>query len=191
MATRTAASARRPRLDATSAAAGRTADLAAALAGAVAGLAGIAVAELIAGIVAGAPSLVIAVGDLMIRLQPAGAKDLIVSLFGTNDKLALNVLILVIAVGLAAGLGVLARHRWDAAVTAFGAVAVGLALAALQEPLTSFLFAVISPAVAFLVSWQVLRWLLAFIPAAPVPADASTTDDAVVAPKAPRAATMP
>jgi len=63
-----------------------------ALAGAIAAGVSMAVAELIAGIVSGAPSLVIAIGALVIDLQPPGAKDVVVSLFGTNDKLALNVL---------------------------------------------------------------------------------------------------
>src|SRR5947209_8508924 len=114
MATRTAAS---PATDPASAGAtsrrtSRSADAAAGVAGAVAAAAGIAVAELIAGIVSGAPSLIIALGDLAIRLQPAGAKDVVVNLFGTNDKLALNVGILIVAILIAAGIGVLARRRW-------------------------------------------------------------------------------
>jgi hypothetical protein len=96
----------------------RSIDAAAALAGAVAGAAGLAVAELIAGFFSGAPSLVIAVGDLLIRLQPAGAKDFFVTLFGTNDKLALNLLILVVAIVLAGAIGVVGRRRWEVAVVA-------------------------------------------------------------------------
>ncbi len=63
-----------------------------ALAGALAAGVAIAVAELFAGLVQGAPSLVIAIGSLVISLQPPGAKDVFVSLFGSNDKVALNVL---------------------------------------------------------------------------------------------------
>src|SRR5438874_2323490 len=100
----------------------RSADLAAAVAGAVAGAAGIAVAELIAGLITGAPSLIIAIGDLLIRLQPPGAKDLVVGLFGTNDKLALNVLIVVVAVALAAAIGIVGRRRWRAAMVGLTAV---------------------------------------------------------------------
>jgi hypothetical protein len=85
--------------------ASRSADLAAAAAGAIAALVAIAVAELIAGIVAGAPSIVIAIGDLVISLQPPGAKDLMVSLFGTNDKLVLNLSIAIGALLIAAGSG--------------------------------------------------------------------------------------
>jgi DMSO/TMAO reductase YedYZ molybdopterin-dependent catalytic subunit len=145
-------------------------DLAAAVAGAVAGTAGIAVAELLAGVVAGAPSLLIATGDLVIRLQPPGAKDLVVSLFGTNDKLALNTIVLLVAIVLAAGIGALGRRRWIWAVGALAVLGVVLACAALTEPLTSPLFAALTPLIAFAVSRQTLRSLLSLLePAAPMP----------------------
>ncbi|MFI5200296.1 MAG: oxidoreductase, partial [Candidatus Limnocylindrales bacterium] len=67
---------------------------AAALAGLAAGAAALAAGELLAGLIGGAPSLVTAVGTLVIALQPAGAKELMVSLFGTSDKLALNLAVL-------------------------------------------------------------------------------------------------
>ena len=54
------------------------------------------------GVRVGRPSLVIAIGDLVIDLQPPGAKDLMVSLFGDADKLVLNVIIVVGAVLIAA-----------------------------------------------------------------------------------------
>src|SRR5450759_3209183 len=62
-----------------------------AVAGALAAGVAIAASELVAGLVSGAPSLVAAIGSLVISLQPPGAKDVMVSLFGTNDKLALNI----------------------------------------------------------------------------------------------------
>jgi DMSO/TMAO reductase YedYZ molybdopterin-dependent catalytic subunit len=148
-------------------ASGRSADIAAALAGAAAGAAGLGVAELIAGLIPGAPSLVIAVGDLLIRLQPPGAKDAVVSLFGTNDKLALNVLIVMVALGLAGSIGVVARRRWDVAVIALSAVAVALAIAALTEPLASPVLAILSPVVALGLAIRILRSLLRLI--APMP----------------------
>ena len=66
-------------------------------AGAFAGLIGAAVAlgvsELIAGVLSPGSSLIAAVGQTIIDLQPPGAKDFVVALFGTNDKLALEVLV--------------------------------------------------------------------------------------------------
>jgi DMSO/TMAO reductase YedYZ molybdopterin-dependent catalytic subunit len=138
----------------------RTADLAAAFSGAIAGAAGIAVAELIAGLIGGAPSLLIAVGDLVIRLQPPGAKDLVVSIFGTNDKLALNTLVLLLGLAVAAGIGVLARRRWSWGEWALVALGVVLGYAAFTEPLVSPIFAVLTPLIAFAVSRQTLRSLL-------------------------------
>ena len=148
----------------------RSADLAAALAGAVAGAAGIAVAELVAGLVGGAPSLVIALGDLLIRLQPPGAKDAVVDLFGTNDKLALNIAIVVVAVVLAAAIGVIGRHRWNLAVAALAALALVLGFAAFTEPLTAPFLAVLTPVIGFAVALRVLQSLLGMIPAVPVEA---------------------
>ena len=141
--------------------ASRSADLAAAAAGAIAALVAIAVAELIAGLVAGAPSIVIAIGDLVIALQPPGAKDLMVSLFGENDKLVLNVSIAIGALLIAALLGVAARRRWPIGVIGFmvaGAIAL---VAALRQPLTSQVLAIITVVVAVGAGLAVLRALLA------------------------------
>jgi DMSO/TMAO reductase YedYZ molybdopterin-dependent catalytic subunit len=137
-----------------------------ALAGTLAGGAAIAVSELVAGLVRGAPSLVIVVGNLAIALQPPGAKDLMVNLFGTNDKLALNLLIVVVALAVAAVAGVLAARRlaFGAAIfVAFGLVVAG---AATGQPLVSPGLAVISAALAVAVGLIILRMLLAIAPGA-------------------------
>src|SRR5688572_29425478 len=114
----------------------------AALAGAAAGALALGVAELLAGILPGAASPIVAVGDLVISLQPPGAKQFVVDLFGVADKLVLNLFIALVAVGAAALGGVLARTRpW---VVPIGAGAFGiLALFAglrdpLAEPITTF-----------------------------------------------------
>jgi DMSO/TMAO reductase YedYZ molybdopterin-dependent catalytic subunit len=107
------------------------------VAGAVAAAVAIAVGEIVAGLLPGAPSLVVSIGTLVIDLQPAGAKDLVVSLFGTNDKLALNVLILAVAVGLGGLLGLVARTRFTTAVGAFIAFGVGALYASLRMGINS------------------------------------------------------
>ncbi|MFZ5853259.1 MAG: hypothetical protein ACOYXS_02000, partial [Chloroflexota bacterium] len=112
-----------------------TGAVAAAVAGAVAGAAAIAIGELLAGLLPGAPSPVVALGDLVIGLQPPGAKEIAVELFGTNDKLALSVAVIGVAIALAAGIGVVGRRRWARAVAWVGVGGVVLALAALREPL--------------------------------------------------------
>src|SRR5665647_1246944 len=82
-----------------------------AVAGALAAGVAMAAAELVAGLARGAPSLITAIGSLVISLQPPGAKDLMIRLFGTNDKVALNVSVVVIALVVAGAAGVLAAHR--------------------------------------------------------------------------------
>jgi DMSO/TMAO reductase YedYZ molybdopterin-dependent catalytic subunit len=108
-----------------------------ALAGVAAAAAGIAASELAAGLLPGFPSLVIAVGTQVIALQPPGAKDLMVGLFGTNDKLALNIFIVVVALVVAAGVGLLARRHGGAATLAIvGFGVVGFAAAAAESEVT-------------------------------------------------------
>src|SRR6476619_947234 len=97
------------------------------IAGLVAGALGLALSELLAGAVAGAPSLVTAVGSLVIDLQPPGAKQLVVDLFGTADKLALNLVVLVVALAISALLGFLGRN--DHRIAVGGAAAIALAAA--------------------------------------------------------------
>ncbi len=81
----------------------------AALAGAAAGAAAIGVNELVAGLFSGAPSFVAEIGGLVIDLQPPGAKQFVVDLFGTADKSVFSLLIVVVAVIGSALLGVVAR----------------------------------------------------------------------------------
>jgi DMSO/TMAO reductase YedYZ molybdopterin-dependent catalytic subunit len=119
-----------------------------AVAGMLAAGVAIAASELFAGVVQGAPSLVIAMGSLVISQQPAGAKDVVVSLFGTNDKLALNTAVVVVALVVAAIAGVLAaRRRWIGVVVlvAFGVLA---GAAALRDPLSTPSLAVVNAGVA-------------------------------------------
>ena len=157
----------------------RSADIAAAAAGAIAAGVTIAIAELLAALIQGAPSLVIAIGDLVIDLQPPGAKDLMVSLFGDADKLVLNVAIVVAAVVIAALVGVAARRRWAWGVIGF-LVAGGVgAFAALRQPLTDRLLAVVTVVVAVAAGLLVLRWLLTFTRPAWAPAGARGASDVV------------
>ena len=133
---------------------------AAALAGLAAGAAALGGAELLAGVLPGAASPIIAVGDLVIALQPAGAKQFVVDLFGEADKLILNLFIAAVAVGLAAGLGVLARTRPRLARIGFmggGVLALGAGLRdPLSEPVTTLLVAAAAVGIAI----AILSWLL-------------------------------
>src|SRR5918997_5413989 len=107
---------------------------AAAIAGVAAGAAALGGAELLAGLLPGAASPIIAVGDLVIALQPPGAKQFVVDLFGEGDKLVLNLFIAVVAVALAGAVGVLARHRPGLARIAIAAGGIVALAAGLRDP---------------------------------------------------------
>jgi DMSO/TMAO reductase YedYZ molybdopterin-dependent catalytic subunit len=141
-----------------------------ALAGAAAGAAAVAASELLAGLF-GTPSLVVAVGALAIDLQPPGAKDLVVALFGTNDKLALNALIVAIAIAIAAGAGILAARRFSAGAAVFVLFGAVAGAAATRLPLTSTVSAVVAAAIATGVGLVALRILLDLRGVAPVAAE--------------------
>jgi DMSO/TMAO reductase YedYZ molybdopterin-dependent catalytic subunit len=130
------------------------------LAGAIGALAGIGLSELVAGVL-GAPSLVAAIGGFVIDNQPPGAKDAVVALFGTNDKLALEILIVLIAAAIGAGLGVLAvRRSFALAAVGFGAFALAGFFASLRSPASSPTTAMIAALVAAIVGVQVMSFLL-------------------------------
>ena len=132
----------------------------AAIAGAASGAAAVGGAELLAGVLPEAASPIIAIGDLVISLQPPGAKQFIVDLVGEADKLLLNLFIVAVALAVAAGLGVLARRRLGLArmgFVAFGLLALG---AGLRDPLAAPVTTLIVAAAAVAIALVTLRWLL-------------------------------
>jgi DMSO/TMAO reductase YedYZ molybdopterin-dependent catalytic subunit len=150
---------------------------AAALSGAIGAAVAIGVSELIAGLIVGAPSLVASIGQAVINLQPAGAKDVVVALFGTNDKLALEVFIAIVALAIAAGLGVAARRAPLVLPIGFGLAAIVAAAAALADPQAAPTLAILSPAVAAMAGIQTHVWLIARATRAPTEGPAETMPD--------------
>jgi len=123
--------------------------------------------ELFAGIVAGAPSVVLAIGDLLISLQPPGVKQLVVDLFGTADKDVLNLAVAIGALALCAWFGVLGARSRRASALAFAALGgVGL-LAALRQPLTSAPLAVVSAGLGVGLAMLTLNGLLNMVTTPP------------------------
>ncbi len=135
-------------------------DVGAAVGGALAAGVAIATGELAAGLIPGAPSLVVAVGSFVIDHQPPGAKDFVVGLFGSNDKLALNLFIVVVALVVAGGLGILARRRFRVAATGFALFGLLALLAALVEPLVDPILAVVTAGISTALSIRTLQWLV-------------------------------
>jgi DMSO/TMAO reductase YedYZ molybdopterin-dependent catalytic subunit len=131
----------------------------AAIAGAVAAIAAIGLSELTAAVLS-AQSLVAAVGGVVIDLQPAGAKDFMVALFGQNDKLALELFIVAASVGVGALLGSVARRWFIVGAAGFALFAAVGFLATLSDPSAAAAPAAIIAGVAAIVGIQVLSWLL-------------------------------
>ena len=104
-----------------------------AFAGAVAVGAALGTGELLSGIL-GAPSPVLAVARFIVDVQPPGAKDFVVSLFGENDKVAFEVFIILVALAVGAGLGRLAPVRPDVAAGIIAAFAGAGFAASLRDP---------------------------------------------------------
>ncbi|MFD4030842.1 molybdopterin-dependent oxidoreductase [Streptomyces sp. NPDC058637] len=97
----------------------------AALGGLIAGFTALCVAELVAAAVRPEAGPVTAVGGAVIDRTPAAVKDFAVRNFGADDKLVLQLGILVLLAVFAMAVGVLAlRQRWSgaAAVLVFGVV---------------------------------------------------------------------
>ncbi len=136
----------------------------AALAGTVATGAALGIGELVAGLLAGAPSPILSVGRVIIDLQPPGAKDVFVDLFGTADKLALELLVLGVALGIGAVVGLVGRLRPAIGMGIIGAfVGVGF-LAGLRDSDTVQVLAVGAGLAEFAAGAVVLDRLLGLIP---------------------------
>jgi DMSO/TMAO reductase YedYZ molybdopterin-dependent catalytic subunit len=132
----------------------------AAVAGAIgAGLA-LGVSELLAGLLPGATSLVAAVGQAVIDRQPAGAKDVVVTLFGTNDKLALELVVSIAAVAVGALLGVIAVRRYAVAAIGFAAFGVVGFLAALAIPAAEPVMVAAQVAISVALGLQAMTWIV-------------------------------
>ncbi|MEO5884414.1 MAG: molybdopterin-dependent oxidoreductase [Candidatus Limnocylindrales bacterium] len=133
----------------------------AALAGAVATGVALGLSELLAGLQSGASSLVAAVGQQVIDLQPPGAKDLVVALFGTNDKLALEVAVVLAALAFGALLGLIAARSFVAAAAGFAAFGILGFLAALGDPTANPSLVAAQSAVSVGAGVQTLSWSMA------------------------------
>jgi DMSO/TMAO reductase YedYZ molybdopterin-dependent catalytic subunit len=137
---------------------------AAGLSGALAGGVATAASELFAGLIRGVPSLVVAVGTQAIALQPPGAKTVMISLFGTNDKLALNLMVVAAVVAIGGAAGIIAARRFWAGAAIFGVFGILAGAAAVQEPLVAPLPAVANAILAVAAGLVGLRLLLSRAP---------------------------
>ena len=132
----------------------------AALSGVVAAAAALATGEIVAGLLPGAPSPLAAVGSAVIDFAPPGSKELMVSLFGTADKLALGVLITAVVLLAGAVIGLVARRSLFPAAVGIAAIAAIGALAGLRSPAAGPVLTLLSAALEAAVGIAVLVFLL-------------------------------
>lgn len=104
-----------------------------AASGAVAAALLFGVAEIVSVLFSPASSPLVAVGAAFIDVTPAWLKDFAIDVFGTADKLVLLVSMGVVALLVAAALGLLARRRPVTATVLCGAIAVLLGAAVLSR----------------------------------------------------------
>jgi DMSO/TMAO reductase YedYZ molybdopterin-dependent catalytic subunit len=141
----------------------RTSALLAAMAGIAAAGLGLGAEEAIAGILPGATSLIDAIGQVVVALQPPGAKDVVVALFGTNDKLALEIVVALTALLLGALFGILAARRFAIGAVGFGAFGVIGFLAGSGQLLATIPMVAIQSAAATGIAIQTMSWLLGWL----------------------------
>ena len=118
----------------------------------------------------------------MVDLGAGSLKDVAISLFGTNDKAAVVVGIVVVSMVLGAAVGIVAARRPWVAVAAFAVAGVLGFVAALDDPLASALAAGLACALGAACGAACLLLLLRLAPppaAAPDPAPAALPDPRV------------
>jgi DMSO/TMAO reductase YedYZ molybdopterin-dependent catalytic subunit len=143
-----------------------------ALAGVIAAGTGLAATELAGAVVSsGRPTPIGSVAGRAVDVGAGSLKDLAIRLFGTNDKAALVVGIVIVSMLVGAGVGlVAARYRWAGPVV-FGAAAVIGILAARADPLASVAVAIVACGFGA-VAATAAHWLLLRL--RPMPATAAT-----------------
>jgi DMSO/TMAO reductase YedYZ molybdopterin-dependent catalytic subunit len=130
-----------------------------ALAGVAATIVALGLSELIAGVLPGATSLVAAIGQWVIDHQPPGAKDVAVGLFGTNDKLALEIVVTLAALAFGAALGVLSIRRFNLAAAIFAGFGLAGFAVAQGQPQVNQAIVAVQAAGAVAAGIQSLTWL--------------------------------
>lgn len=132
----------------------------AAIAGVVGAASALGISELLAGLFAGIPSLIVGVATLVIDTVPKPIKDLAISLFDTSNKLALGVGIVLVSLALGAWVG--RRSLWNptAGLIVFALSGLFGAMAAARSSESSLVVALVAGAVSAAVGLAVLRTLL-------------------------------
>ncbi|MDT0164407.1 sulfite oxidase [Actinotalea sp. AC32] len=132
----------------------------AAVAGVAATAVALGVTELVAGLLPGGRSLVLAVGDAVVDRVPGWLERAAIAVLGTADKPVLVVGVLVVSAAVGAALGVLARRLFVLAALGLAGFAFVGVVAALADERTSPWAAVVCGLLGAVAGVGVLRFLL-------------------------------
>ena len=152
------------------------------VAGMVATIAGIATAEVVAGVSAAVPSALDALGQLVVTALPGPAVATAIDVLGAANRAVLTLTSLLVALLLGALVGRLAASSLAAASAAVALVGFGTAIAAAGRPGASTPLVVATLLAAALVTIGLLSRLLGHLgirPRGPVPVPPSPTDPPV------------
>jgi DMSO/TMAO reductase YedYZ molybdopterin-dependent catalytic subunit len=140
-----------------------------ALVGMASAAVAIGVGEVVAGVL-NSTSPIAAVGALVIALQPPWGKDLMTSLFGTNDKLALEIAVFIGGVLLGALLGLVGRFDRRLAVLGIAVAGIAAFVLILQDPLEDTTSAIVTAGAAVVAGIAMLQWLASMVDPVSAPA---------------------
>jgi DMSO/TMAO reductase YedYZ molybdopterin-dependent catalytic subunit len=135
-------------------------DRRAAVAGVVAVVLAVGVAELLAGLLVAVPSPLDAVGSLVVPAVPGPLTSWVIATFGAANRLVLLLGTVLVAAGIGAALGLAARRSRVVPALLFGAAGVVGASAAAGEPGASAVGAWTTIAIAVAAGWWGLAALL-------------------------------
>ncbi len=132
----------------------------AGLAGILSGLLAVGVSELYAGIFGGLPSLLVSISGRIVDLSPRAMEEFAISVFGTSDKLALVIFLVVLTAIFSATLGVVALRSRPVAVAGFAAFGILAGLANAFDAQSTPAHAAAAAAISVGLPVAALLWLI-------------------------------
>jgi len=145
------------------------------LAGLLSGLLAIGVSELYAGIFGGLPSLLVSMSGRIVDLSPRAMEEFAISVFGTSDKLALVIFLVVLSAIFGTTFGVVALRSRAAAAAGFAAFGILAGLANAFDAQSTPVHAVAAAVTSVGAAIAVLLWFIRLIQA-PAAAPAAMPD---------------
>ncbi len=142
------------------------------LAGLLAALLAVGVSELYAGIFGGLPSLLVSMSGRIVDLSPRAMEEFAISVFGTSDKLALVIFLVVLSAIFGSIFGVIALRSRPIAVAGFAAFGILTGVSNAVDAQSTPAHGVASAAISVGVAIVALLWFTRANPTAAAAGDA-------------------